>query len=202
MVAGFTGTFFAQAVATGFVSLAAVTDEAGASGLYLASYFAGGLIGSVVLGQVFDRLAGPPASAALASPCCSPPRSAVGCAACPHRHTRNKLRRCSHERHHAPHHRAACCVAENPPRITLVLQGGGALGAYRAGVYEALHEAGLQPDWVIGTSIGAINGSLIAGNRPDRRLERLPPSGNGLSAAFCRPSSAACRSAAPCSPTG
>jgi NTE family protein len=60
-----------------------------------------------------------------------------------------------------------------PPRITLVLQGGGALGAYQAGVYEALHEAGLKPDWVIGTSIGAINGSLIAGNRPDRRLDRL-----------------------------
>ncbi|MBS0641777.1 MAG: patatin-like phospholipase family protein [Acetobacteraceae bacterium] len=63
--------------------------------------------------------------------------------------------------------------AQTPPRITLVLQGGGALGAYQAGVYEAMHEAGLKPDWVIGTSIGAINGSLIAGNRPDRRLERL-----------------------------
>ena len=63
--------------------------------------------------------------------------------------------------------------AKTPPRITLVLQGGGALGAYQAGVYEALHEAGLKPDWVIGTSIGAINGSLIAGNQPDRRLERL-----------------------------
>src|SRR6201991_866203 len=58
-------------------------------------------------------------------------------------------------------------------QIVLVLQGGGALGAYQAGVYEALHEAGLKPDWVIGTSIGAINASLIAGNRPDRRLERL-----------------------------
>ena len=60
-----------------------------------------------------------------------------------------------------------------PPRITLVLEGGGALGAYQAGVYEALHEAGLRPDWVTGTSIGAINGSLIAGNRPDQRLDRL-----------------------------
>src|SRR3954454_20455383 len=68
--------------------------------------------------------------------------------------------------HHAMSHRT-------PPRIILVLQGGGALGAYQAGVYEALHEAGLKPDWVIGTSIGAINGSLIAGNRPDRRLDRL-----------------------------
>ena len=64
-------------------------------------------------------------------------------------------------------------MPKTPPRITLVLQGGGALGAYQAGVYEALHEAGLRPDWVIGTSIGAINGSLIAGNMPERRLERL-----------------------------
>lgn len=58
-------------------------------------------------------------------------------------------------------------------RVVLVLQGGGALGAYQAGVYEALHEAGIEPDWVIGTSIGAINASLIAGNEPVQRLERL-----------------------------
>lgn len=55
----------------------------------------------------------------------------------------------------------------------LVLQGGGALGAYQAGVYQALHEAGIEPDWVIGTSIGAINASLIAGNAPEHRLARL-----------------------------
>ena len=55
----------------------------------------------------------------------------------------------------------------------LVFQGGGALGAYQAGVYEALHEAGVEPDWIIGTSIGAINASLIAGNAPDQRLPRL-----------------------------
>ncbi len=55
----------------------------------------------------------------------------------------------------------------------LVLQGGGALGAYQAGVYQALHESGIEPDWVIGTSIGAINASLIAGNEPAHRLERL-----------------------------
>ncbi len=55
----------------------------------------------------------------------------------------------------------------------LVLQGGGALGAYQLGVYEALHEAGIEPDWVVGTSIGAINGALIAGNRPEHRLQRL-----------------------------
>lgn len=55
----------------------------------------------------------------------------------------------------------------------LVFQGGGALGAYQAGVYEALHEAGIEPDWIIGTSIGAINASLIAGNEPGNRLPRL-----------------------------
>src|SRR4030088_1911859 len=55
----------------------------------------------------------------------------------------------------------------------LVLQGGGALGAYQAGVYQALHEAGVEPDWIVGTSIGAINASLIAGNAPDKRLPRL-----------------------------
>jgi NTE family protein len=58
-------------------------------------------------------------------------------------------------------------------RIALVLQGGGALGAYQVGVYEALHEAGIEPDWVSGVSIGAINSALIAGNPPERRLERL-----------------------------
>ena len=57
--------------------------------------------------------------------------------------------------------------------ISLVLQGGGALGAYQAGVYQALNEAGLEPDWVAGVSIGAINSALIAGNPRDRRVERL-----------------------------
>jgi NTE family protein len=60
-----------------------------------------------------------------------------------------------------------------PGQIVLVFQGGGALGAYQGGVYEALHEAGIAPDWVIGTSIGAINGAIIAGNEPGRRLEAL-----------------------------
>ncbi len=65
--------------------------------------------------------------------------------------------------------------SETGPRkqIILVLQGGGALGAYQAGVYQALHEAGLEPDWVIGTSIGAINAGLIAGNKVESRLTRL-----------------------------
>jgi NTE family protein len=60
-----------------------------------------------------------------------------------------------------------------PGQVILELQGGGALGAYQAGVYEALHTAGLEPDWIIGTSIGAINASLVAGNPADRRLDRL-----------------------------
>src|SRR5258706_9422981 len=60
-----------------------------------------------------------------------------------------------------------------PGQVVLVLQGGGALGAYQVGVYQALHEAGIEPDWVIGTSIGAINASLIAGNAPEHRLDRL-----------------------------
>ena len=55
----------------------------------------------------------------------------------------------------------------------LVLQGGGALGAYQAGVYEGMAERGFAPTWVTGVSIGAINGALIAGNVPERRLERL-----------------------------
>lgn len=58
-------------------------------------------------------------------------------------------------------------------RVALVLQGGGALGAYQAGVYQALHEAGVEPDWVCGVSIGAINSAIIAGNPPERRLQQL-----------------------------
>ena len=58
-------------------------------------------------------------------------------------------------------------------QVVLVLQGGGALGAYQAGVYQGLSEAGIEPDWVIGTSIGAINAAIIAGNKPADRLDRL-----------------------------
>src|SRR6202040_2613063 len=57
--------------------------------------------------------------------------------------------------------------------VALVLQGGGALGAYQAGVYEALAEAGIHPDWIAGISIGAINAAIIAGNPPNSRVERL-----------------------------
>jgi NTE family protein len=64
-------------------------------------------------------------------------------------------------------------AANKPLQVVLVFQGGGALGAYQAGVYQALHEADIEPDWIIGTSIGAINASLIAGNPPENRLARL-----------------------------
>jgi NTE family protein len=59
------------------------------------------------------------------------------------------------------------------PRRVLVLQGGGALGAYQAGVFEALSEAAVRPQWLAGISIGAINAALIAGNPPARQVERL-----------------------------
>ena len=57
--------------------------------------------------------------------------------------------------------------------VALVLQGGGALGAYQAGVYEALSEAGIHPNWISGVSIGAINAAIVAGNPPDTRIDRL-----------------------------
>ena len=74
-----------------------------------------------------------------------------------------------------PTNRKTHVTAERPPfeRIALLLQGGGALGAYQGGVYQALAEAKLHPDWVAGISIGAINAALIAGNPPERRVERL-----------------------------
>ena len=58
-------------------------------------------------------------------------------------------------------------------RIALALQGGGALGAYQGGVYQALAEAALHPDWVAGISIGAINAAIIAGNPPAARVDKL-----------------------------
>jgi predicted acylesterase/phospholipase RssA len=57
-----------------------------------------------------------------------------------------------------------------PGQVVLAFQGGGALNAYQGGVYQALHEAGIEPDWVIGTSSGAINAGIIAGNPPEKRL--------------------------------
>src|ERR1700759_992180 len=62
---------------------------------------------------------------------------------------------------------------ERCDRIALVLQGGGALGAYQGGVYQALQEGGLEPDGVGGASIGAINGAIIAGNPPEQRIQKL-----------------------------
>ena len=61
----------------------------------------------------------------------------------------------------------------NYPHIALLLQGGGALGSYQAGVYEGLVERGIQPNWVAGISIGSLNCAIIAGNPPEKRVERL-----------------------------
>src|SRR5947207_7374447 len=74
-----------------------------------------------------------------------------------------------------PSRRKTHTATERPPfeRIALILQGGGALGSYQAGVYQALAEANLHPDWAAGISIGAINSALIAGNPPERRVDRL-----------------------------
>lgn len=58
-------------------------------------------------------------------------------------------------------------------RVALLLQGGGALGSYQAGVYQAMAEGHVHPDWVAGISIGAVNSAIIAGNAPERRVERL-----------------------------
>jgi NTE family protein len=58
-------------------------------------------------------------------------------------------------------------------RVVLVLQGGGALGAYQAGVFAALDEANIQVDWLCGISIGAVNAALIAGNPPEKRIQAL-----------------------------
>ena len=62
-----------------------------------------------------------------------------------------------------------------PPyeQIVLIFQGGGSLGAYQAGVYEGMAEAGIDPTWVAGISIGAINAAIVAGNPPEKRVERL-----------------------------
>lgn len=64
-------------------------------------------------------------------------------------------------------------AAKSTEKTVLVLQGGGALGAYQGGAFEALCAAGLEPDWVAGISIGAINSAIIAGNPPERRVKRL-----------------------------
>ena len=67
---------------------------------------------------------------------------------------------------------------DNP--IALVLQGGGALGSYQAGVYEALSEADYRPTWIAGISIGAITAAMIAGNAPEHRIDRLRDFWDGI----------------------
>jgi NTE family protein len=68
----------------------------------------------------------------------------------------------------------AASTGANAPRQTIVVFGGGnALGAYLAGAYEGLLQEDVRPDWIIGASIGAITGAIVAGNPPERRLERL-----------------------------
>src|SRR5271155_4885858 len=76
-----------------------------------------------------------------------------------------------------------------PPRppsydktVGLVLQGGGALGSYQAGVYEALSRSEYMPDWIAGISIGAINAAIIAGNAPENRVDRLRSFWNDITA--------------------
>jgi NTE family protein len=64
-------------------------------------------------------------------------------------------------------------VTDQAEKTVLVLQGGGALGAYQAGAYEALAIAGHRPSWVAGISIGAVNSAIVAGNPPEKRVERL-----------------------------
>ncbi len=82
------------------------------------------------------------------------------------------------------------------PEVALVFQGGGALGAFQAGVLEGLHRAGIEPDWVVGTSIGAIHAALVAGGPPQERMDRidafwdrmaLPGLGGSPLAAWLRP---------------
>src|ERR1700741_5016954 len=73
--------------------------------------------------------------------------------------------------------------------VALLLQGGGALGAYQGGVYEALAEANIHPDWIAGISIGAINGAIIAGNAPEHRIARLREFWNTISQPACWPAS-------------
>src|SRR3984893_913144 len=72
--------------------------------------------------------------------------------------------------------------ADYDKRVALVLQGGGALGSYQAGVYEALSTSEYMPDWIAGISIGAINAAIIAGSPPEKRVERLEAFWEGVAA--------------------
>ena len=70
-------------------------------------------------------------------------------------------------------HVSAKAVSHPPVKNVLVLQGGGALGAYHIGAYQALHELGFEPDWVTGISIGALNAAVLATNKPEDRLRKM-----------------------------
>src|ERR1700730_7706859 len=89
-----------------------------------------------------------------------------------------------HDRVHNVVRNRTSRVRTRPPFqcIALLLQGGGALGAYQAGVYQALAEADLHPDWVAGISIGAINSAIIAGNPPEQRVAKLRAFWEGITA--------------------
>lgn len=89
--------------------------------------------------------------------------------------TRSRTRKMKAMVHSAKDHLPAdlCDIVDEYQRVALVFQGGGALGAYQAGVYEALAEAGAEPNWISGVSIGAINSAIIAGNPPELRVPRL-----------------------------
>ena len=77
-------------------------------------------------------------------------------------------------------------VTDYREKDVLALQGGGALGAYQAGAYEALCDAGHMPRWVAGTSIGAVNAAIIAGNQPEHRVSRLREFWEGVSSSPAR----------------
>ena len=81
-----------------------------------------------------------------------------------------------------PRRRKRCPTMPLPDEVALVLQGGGALGSYQAGVYEALAESGIEVDWVAGISIGAVNAALIAGNPPEKRGAAFHAFWEGVSA--------------------
>jgi len=82
----------------------------------------------------------------------------------------------------SPQSSPATAAFEKHDQRILVMQGGGALGAYQAGVYEGLAEVGFAPNWVAGVSLGAVNSALIAGNPPERRVGRLREFWNRVSA--------------------
>jgi len=84
-----------------------------------------------------------------------------------------------------PEGEGAIVAAPSVTRTALVLQGGGALGAYQVGVFRALDEAGYRPNWFAGTSIGAVNAAIMAGNAPEDRLSRLEAFWDKVAAAPC-----------------